>query len=825
MKFIILAALLLLCYVTATLSVPTQLSFNKGQQIVYKLHALVDARGNVQSQGSTDGTFSTMDSIMVIKCVDKDASSFVFAMNMFNTEVNVGQDSNRPSSIPVFSNDSNSNALGYDMYFQQALTGEMMKIWYNKADDMYFVNVKLGAINSLQTKVTAPGQTQTVLESDPVGVHYSEMTGKQSANDELLVVEKTFSQKDFEKFSDPDVTKNNVALMARASTGIHTSGFIQSAQSEQYGTLVNMARSSNAEAKRQRASGVNTNSTGFDMDMQSHGVLNINYQSQSMVSQSQYFPLVFKNRVELENSAGHVRFDSLYHVAVKSVVHSKNQIPEINDVQSMLDIVFTTGDVKSHMNNINKLIRYFNNKNVKEEAHKLLEQYFVQIEKSKYLRAKLLVLATSLNNQQVHNQIVKHCLLNGNAETIYHTLLAITAGVKQSSNSLIAGVSGVVSSKDVQIRDAAMLAYGSLLSVTQDEQQVANGRQFLIETLKQSIATNDVTIIVSCLGAISNAGANIIPLNLIPVSVFSHGRIQVKVAATMVLQKYAHSSFPAEAKKMVSILKAQDDPDFPYAKDYKLDWSVGGSTVSAKFDAELFAGTNFDCNHPDFNYKAFAEATGSLSLFGAEEQVFDARAIYGKKGSQLVGNELFLSVFGKVLYQRDILGTLVDCNEHVYDLYHASPGFSVSYTVWISVIPVTFRASASVVLDAKWGWNVCDAQLSALVELIPEADIVVAGDAEIDLLIIRAAIELNGRFSASLVPQAYVHGTLCTVGFDVKLITQPMTATLEAYYMTKHCKYLFFDCKWGEHHNKVIWQWQLPSKSDILYEKEYKISV
>jgi len=780
---------------------------------------MVDARGNVQSQGTTDGTFSTMDSIMVIKCTDKDDSNYMFVMNMFNTQVNVGQDGSSSSPTPVYSNGTNSNALGYDMYFLQSNTGEISKIWYNSRDELYFVNVKLGAINALQTKITAPGQTQTVLESDPVGVHYSQLTGTESTNDGALLVEKTFNQKDFEKFSDPDVTKNNVVMMARASTGVHSAGFIQSAQSEQYATLVNMARSSKLSNK---VSGVNTNSTGFDMDMQSRGMLNIDFQSQAMVSQSTYFPAAV-NRASLENSDDMLAFDSMYEVAIKGVIHAKNQIPEIDNIKAEVAKVFGVGTVKSQMNNLHKLIRYFNN-NSKVSAAELLESYFVFVSKNtnKELRAKLLVLATGLNTTEAHGLIIKYCLQSGNNEMVYHTLLAITSGVKVPSEELSSALLIAAQSKDAQVKDAAILAYGSLLSYTKDAEHVAHGREFLVNALNQAVAVNDVAMIVSSLGAMSNAG-KVVPVTMIPMTVFSHADMKVRTAATFVLQKHAKNQ-NTDAKKMIALLKARDDPDFPYNKDYKLNWSVGGSTVAAKFDAELFAGTNFDCNHPDFNYKALAEATGTLTLFGVDEQVFDARAVYGKKGSQLVGDELFLSVFGKVLYQKSI-GSLVDCNEHTYDLYHATPGFSVTYTVWISVIPVTFRASASVVLDAKWGWDVCDAQLSALVELIPTAELVVAGDAEIDLLIIRAAIELNGRFSAALIPQAYVHGTLCTVGFDVKLVTQPMTATLEAYYMTKKCKFLFIDCKWGEHHNKIIWQWSLQSKSDILYEQEYKISI
>jgi hypothetical protein len=72
-------------------------------------------------------------------------------MNMFDTTVGVGQNSlSSTSQETLFSPDQptaiglgDNNALGYDMYFQQLKTGEIVKIWYNTADSPYFVNVKV----------------------------------------------------------------------------------------------------------------------------------------------------------------------------------------------------------------------------------------------------------------------------------------------------------------------------------------------------------------------------------------------------------------------------------------------------------------------------------------------------------------------------------------------------------------------------------------------------------------------------------------------------------------------------------------------------------
>lgn len=43
---------------------------------------------------------------------------------------------------------------------------------------MYYVEVKLGAINAFQTHVLAPGDAQSVHETDPVGKHSSNYVAK-----------------------------------------------------------------------------------------------------------------------------------------------------------------------------------------------------------------------------------------------------------------------------------------------------------------------------------------------------------------------------------------------------------------------------------------------------------------------------------------------------------------------------------------------------------------------------------------------------------------------------------------------------------------------
>jgi hypothetical protein len=69
-------------------------------------------------------------------------------------------------------------------------------------------------------------------------------------------------------------------------------------------------------------------------------------------------------------------------------------------------------------------------------------------------------------------------------------------------------------------------------------------------------------------------------------------------------------------------------------------------------------------------------------------------------------------------------------------------------SIWIDQFPY--------LLDIQWAWQICDSQLSAMVELIPTGTLEIDGMAEVDLLIIEAGVELSGSFNAALIPQGSI---------------------------------------------------------------------
>ena len=105
--------------------------FQVGDRLNYNLHGYVDSRGHLVTTGErSNGAWSTMDSTVAVLCTDQDATSYLFAMNMWDTVVNVGQGpasgASRDTGKEVILGDN--KWLGPDMYFQQLKTGEIVQV-------------------------------------------------------------------------------------------------------------------------------------------------------------------------------------------------------------------------------------------------------------------------------------------------------------------------------------------------------------------------------------------------------------------------------------------------------------------------------------------------------------------------------------------------------------------------------------------------------------------------------------------------------------------------------------------------------------------------
>jgi len=270
-----------------------------------------------------------------------------------------------------------------------------------------------------------------------------------------------------------------------------------------------------------------------------------------------------------------------------------------------------------------------------------------------------------------------------------------------------------------------------------------------------------------------------------------------------------------------STLNRISNSDFPYNKSYTNSLVVGGDMLSADFGVDAFLGTNFNCNHPTFSYEAFGDASAIINFLDTSVTAFNAEVIYGVKNGVHLADGITCTIFDQVVYNQPI--PHVDCSMHSHALFSENTGFDVSYTLWVSVIPVTFIASVDLSLYVDFKWKVCDTDLSALVEVTPNGVVTASGGAMSDLLVVEGGINLNAVFEMTPTPEAFILGSECTVGFDVLVDYNPMQASVDVWYRTESCYLWIFDCHWGPYNTDTLWSYSAGEHRVVLINETWKI--
>jgi len=820
MKSIILGVLFV---ATVAIAFPTQLSYNIGDEFDYTCAALVDSRGQMADGSRTSGSYSTLNGIVAVQVQDFKDGVYLFVMNMFDVSVNVGQGpaSAKPGT-PLTSQDD--EPLGYDMYFAQNTTGEITEIWYNENDSPYFINVKISAINAFQTRVVAPGANLMAAESDPAGYHYSSFVGGNQQT--TLLVSKTFTEKDFTSFADPNVKPANLKLNALTSTSVHSEGYIVGASVNQQVVITNAnPQASSVASQTRRAAAPNTNTTGFDMNLSSAGQLTI---ALSQSGQNLRFGSAKKfNMAALTTST--LKKSTMVELGVKGVEFKKNLAPAIEITSSISKLLGSQLTRSKRYTLANKLIRFFN-ANPAQLTH--LTAKISDKLSAKQIQSIFYVLAGVSNVNAVaiaQDALTVAGLNHRSVDRQLTAILALGSSLQDVTPAVMTRLGELArTNPNRRVSTHSLLAASAILGRSKNADVISIGKVLLSDKLNGFLnRASDAEDLTVLLNAVGNAGPNGISLeaNIQRLSQYANDE-KYKALWISTFRKFPASEvmakMPANLRAIIDSLDAPRDDLYPFNKNFSRDYKLGGESVNADFSFDLFLGTNFDCNQQYFNYLAYADVEAVVDVYDYTKSAFVAKATYGKANGVLTGNEIYVRFWDDVLYDQQL--PTVDCNEHTYPLGHTAPGFSVSYTVWISIIPVTFTASAALELNLSWGWQICDSQLSAQVELIPDAALVISGDADIDLLVIKAGLELDVDLDLELRPQGYIHGTECTIGVDVELTYEPSSAQFDAYYSWDHCKFWIFDCTWGKHNQQTFWSWSTAASNEIVYNQQWKIA-
>ncbi|KAL0245204.1 hypothetical protein GEMRC1_009284 [Eukaryota sp. GEM-RC1] len=264
--------------------------------------------------------------------------------------------------------------------------------------------------------------------------------------------------------------------------------------------------------------------------------------------------------------------------------------------------------------------------------------------------------------------------------------------------------------------------------------------------------------------------------------------------------------------------------------DFHKTWSFrkrfGGSIAGLELNSKVEAMSNLNCKNPTFDYLASASGNVDLVLLGHHKSAIRAIAEYGKIGGAPAENQIDLKIFGKSIYHKSFPSKQLDCSYHTIPVAHVAKGASVSYRIWV-IVPIKISAGASLKADLSFQWKICDTDLSAVIRAVPRAGVTISGKVESNLFFIKAGAKLSGKFDMSIVPEAFIHGTKCELGFNVKMKHHPLLAQLQVYLKKKHCslKFLRIKCKWKNKKNKTLFKYSRPERTKVLYEKKYPIKL
>eukprot|EP01111_Echinosteliopsis_oligospora_P017875 TRINITY_DN791_c0_g1_i1.p1 TRINITY_DN791_c0_g1~~TRINITY_DN791_c0_g1_i1.p1 ORF type:complete len:719 (+),score=245.36 TRINITY_DN791_c0_g1_i1:43-2199(+) len=696
----------------------SQLSYTVGQNYEYQVNGVVLNNGvDSVTSAPTPGYHSVLTSTLVMQPVQEDENTYLFVMNMWNTVVSIDESEATPIG-------SSSSSLGYDVYFNQSKSGPINEIIYETDDSPYYLNVKIGAINALQTAVVSAGNMITITENDPIGIHTATVVGSMQSS---LSLSKTFTQVDFSQFPDPTLNPSNIALAATGQVTVHPDGYVLSAELNQSIILTNISPSSaSASASTAGVADMN-NATGLNMLLAAGGQLTLTY-SPSTSSSS----FTFQQAVAPKKA-------TMFEIAVMTQTQTLARAHTHDDISSLIDSSFSfEGETVKVISKLNRIASHIQAN--PDSADILLSPYTQQMD-DETTRDRLFYIIAAAKNLPL---LLKHGLFSDDCSTLSRALLASFSFDLHPSSS----------SESSSMNELFVSRLAELSSDLTCGPQIANIALHASSNLEQ---------------------------------------------------------FPRIKNN-----------DFPYNKSYEKDVHLGGKLLAADFDVSVFAGTNFNCNQTYFNYEASASSSVTATLFGYSQQAVAASIVYGKDNGQTLSDEITLSVWGKQVYDLQIPS--LDCQSHTYPIGGVSPGFTISHIVWVSVIPVVFSATASLDLQAEWGWSVCDATLSADIYVSPQATIAVDTYTYTDLILLRAGFELQGSLNTVITPELYIHGTQCQIGFDVTEQNQPMDISFESFYQWKHCKVIIFDCVWGTRDNQTWWSWSLPSNDVVLFDETFQIA-
>jgi len=256
---------------------------------------------------------------------------------------------------------------------------------------------------------------------------------------------------------------------------------------------------------------------------------------------------------------------------------------------------------------------------------------------------------------------------------------------------------------------------------------------------------------------------------------------------------------------------------------HSLEFGDGVSNILLQADA--FTGTNRNCDKEDFNYEVLADISNFVDIFGFHIEPFTAEILYGKLYGNPLANIISVSVLRDVIYYLKLEGD--SCTPVVDDVFSFfTPNYDEKYTIWSFPVPLTFKLEERGIAEFGIGYELCDTELKAEVELDPGMGAGLDFFSEFELNSFRSGFSIGSSLAADLIPNSFVDFSDCKAGVSIVESLHPSHIIIDGEIQLRQCKWAhhqWSDCHWGEDFAEEIAEYAIKGYRHVVEEKEWNI--
>ena len=269
-----------------------------------------------------------------------------------------------------------------------------------------------------------------------------------------------------------------------------------------------------------------------------------------------------------------------------------------------------------------------------------------------------------------------------------------------------------------------------------------------------------------------------------------------------------------------------EDP-FPRNETIQYDFKIGNDFANVDFQSEIFAGTNWHCNESYFNYEVVGAATSILNIYDFHEEAVGAEFVYGKIAGKPMEDEVSYTLKGQTVMVEDLSFESKQCQENVNTISKIiDPVVREQFTVWSVPVPVNFILNTDLVAGLGYSYDVCDSQLEAKVQLLPDTEAVVTSGVEAEFEHFKFGLITRTQTGAAIAPTSFVELSNCNAGVELDQLEEDIQARLLVTFSVRECEWQqhqWTNCRWQSASETELYEIDDPGAQKVLEQLLWQI--